>query len=85
MSKHTTVRLSPALTRKAKAYARAHSLTFTAVMERALSTYLARPEADRAPRRIEIPSSGTGGTLPGVDLNSNARLLDIMDGISEPD
>lgn len=85
MPKHTTVRLSPAVRRKAQAYARAHNLTFTAVMERALVAYLARPAAERAPRRIEIPSSGTGGTLPGVDLNSNAKLLDIMDGISEPD
>jgi len=82
MPKHTTVRLNPALQRKAKAYARTHNLTFTAVMERALMSYLARPEAGRKPRRVEIPSSGTGGTLPGVDLNSNAKLLDIMDGIA---
>lgn len=81
MPKHTTVRLNPALQRKAKAYARAHSLTFTAVMERALMEYLARPASERAPRRVDFPSFGTGGTLPGVDLDSNAKLLDIMDGI----
>jgi hypothetical protein len=81
MPKHTTVRLNPALQRKAKAYATANNLTFTAVMERALVAYLARPTAERARRRVVIPSSGTGGALPGVDLDSNAKLLDIMDGI----
>jgi hypothetical protein len=85
MPKHTTVRLNPALTRKAKAYARANKLTFTAVMERALQEYLASPRSAKRPRKIAFPTFGTGGTLPGVDINNNAKLLDIMDGIVDPD
>ncbi len=85
MPKHTTVRLNPALTHKAKAYARANKLTFTAVMERALAQYLAQPLSARMRKRIHLPSSGTGGVLPGVDINNNAKLLDIMDGIVDPD
>lgn len=85
MPRHTTVRLSPALTRKAKAYARANNLTFTAVMERALQTYLAAPRNAKRPRKITFPTFGTGGTLPGVDIDNNAKLLDIMDGVVDPD
>ena len=85
MPKHTTVRLNPAITRRAKAYAKANDLTFTAVMERALAAYLAQPRSGSRTAKVRIPSSGTGGVLPGVNLDDNAQLLDIMDGISEPD
>jgi hypothetical protein len=70
--------------RRVKAFARDHDLTMTAVMERALTAYLARPAEERTPRLIELPSSGAGGVLPGVNLDDTSQLLDIMDGVREP-
>lgn len=80
-NKHTTLRLNPSLMRRVKAYARKHDLTLTAVMERALATYLARPPRDKAAAPVRFQTFSTGGTLDGVDLDSNARLLDVMDGV----
>ena len=80
--KHTTVRLSPALVAKAKAYAERHEITLTKVMECALVEYIA--PARRAPARavaFRLPAFGKGGTRPGVNLDSNAELLDLMDGV----
>ena len=31
------------------------------------------------PQKVTIPTWGGGGVLPGVDLNSNAALLDLME------
>jgi hypothetical protein len=82
MPKHTTLRVHEALLRRAKAYARRHDLTLTAVMERALASYLADAEGARteAPA-VELPSFGRGGVRAGVDLDDTSALLDIMDGI----
>jgi hypothetical protein len=29
---------------------------------------------------VELPRSGAGGTLPGVDLDNTGALYDILDG-----
>ena len=81
-ARHTTLRLSPALIARAKAYADDHDLTLTKVMERALVEYIAsnRGAPSRA-RAVRLPAFGRGGLLPGVNLDSNAELLDRMDGI----
>jgi hypothetical protein len=82
MPKHTTLRVHEALMRRAKAYARRHDLTLTAVMERALAAYLADaggPRSEAAP--VELPSFGRGGVRGGADLDDTSSLLDIMDGI----
>lgn len=82
MPKHTTLRVHEALLRRAKAYARRHDLTLTAVMERALASYLADAEGSRAEApAVELPSFGRGGARAGVDLDDTSALLDIMDGI----
>lgn len=39
---------------------------------------LRRDDAGRAPFRVR--AFGGGGTQPGVDLDDNAALLDLMDG-----
>ena len=81
MPKHTTLRVHEALLQRAKAYARRHDLTLTAVMERALAAYL----ADTGPRDsvspVELPSFGRGGVRAGVELDDTSALLDVMDGI----
>jgi hypothetical protein len=84
MPKHTTLRVNDALLRRAKAYARRHDLTLTAVMERALATYLAEAGTARAePSPLDLPSFGRGGVRPGVDLDDTSALLDVMDRGSE--
>ena len=80
-NRHTTLRLSDALIRKAKVYARKNDLTLTAVMERALSTYLSE-SAPRQPKKpFTLPSFNFGPPLPGVNLDDTSALLDLMDGI----
>jgi hypothetical protein len=80
----TTVRLSEGLFREAKAEASRRGETMTALIERGLRLVLA--SASKTGRRPKIvlpvsPAKGGGnGTLPGVDLNDSAALLDIMEG-----
>lgn len=33
------------------------------------------------PRPIRLPVIGGGGVRPGVDLNNNAQIQDILDGV----
>jgi hypothetical protein len=77
----TTVRLSEGLLREAKAEASRRGETVTALIERGLRLVLASAsKTGRRPRIILPVSKQTGGTLPGVDLNDSAALLDIMEG-----
>jgi hypothetical protein len=80
-NRHTTLRLSNTLVRKAKVYARKNDLTLTAVMERALSEYLAESAQRRLAKSFTLPTFDLGGPLPGVDLDDTSALLDLMDGI----
>jgi len=83
MSRHmrTTIRLDDALLERAKREAARRGETLTSLIERGLRLVLARPQRYRERRRVEIPvcQSG-GGTLPGVDLDDSAALLDILEG-----
>jgi hypothetical protein len=46
-----------------------------------LKLVLAGPPPRRDRRRVVIPvSPARGGTLPGVDLDDSAALLDIVEG-----
>jgi hypothetical protein len=77
----TTVRLDDALGERAKREAARRGETLTALIERGLRLALARPEPRRARRRVEIPvCRAGGGTLPGVDLDDSAAVLDILEG-----
>ncbi len=83
MSGHmrTTVRLNDALLEQARREARRRGKTFTALLEQGLRLALAKPVEGRRRRRVLLPvSRATGGTLPGVDLNDSAALLDILEG-----
>jgi hypothetical protein len=76
----TTVRLSDDLLRKAKKRAAEKGQTLTSLIEEGLKVVLAEPKAGRRPK-VELPiSSASGGTLPGIDLNNSADLLDKMEG-----
>jgi hypothetical protein len=84
MSRHmrTTVRLDEPLLREVKRQARERGETLTSLIEQGLRLVLAgsRLRAVR-PRRIVLPvSKARGGTLPGIDLNDTAAILDRMEG-----
>lgn len=75
----TTVRLEDDLLRRTKQYATEQGTTLTAVIRDALQAYLTRP-ATAAKCPLDLPVSGRGGTLPGIDLDDSAQLYDVMDG-----
>jgi hypothetical protein len=83
MSRHmrTTVRLDDALLDRAKREAARQGETLTSLIERGLRLVLARPHRRRERQHVEIPvCRAGGGTLPGVDLDDSADLLDIVEG-----
>ena len=68
-----TIRLDDALHREAKRYTREHGITFTAVVQEALEEKLA---STRKPFKLV---TFHGKLRPGVNLNNNAEVLDIME------
>ena len=79
----TTVRLDDKLLEEAKKEAARHGKTLTAFMDEAIRQALAQAKHPPPRKRVRLPvSRATGGTLPGVDLNDTASLLDIMEGES---
>lgn len=77
----TTIRLNDDLLVQAKESAIKSGRTLTAVVEDALRQALSRKAVQPKRRRIRLISSGKGGPRPGVNINSTAQLLDIMEGI----
>lgn len=77
----TTIRLDDDLLQDAKQAAAASGRTLTALIEDALRVALARRRSRDTPTPVELPTfKGGGGLQPGVDLDDNAALLDLMDG-----
>jgi hypothetical protein len=78
----TTVRLSKPLLERARQEAARRGMTLTALIEQGLGLALRRPLKHSERKEIALPvSSATGGTLPGVNLDRNAELLDRMEQI----
>lgn len=75
----TTIRLPHDLYTRVKVMAASQDATVTSVIEDALRSALARHEQapSRTPYRV-APLQGNG-LQPGVDLDDNAALLDLMD------
>jgi len=83
MSRHmrTTVRLKDTLLEQAKREAARREETLTGLIEEGLRLVIAQSGAPRRRKKVTLPvCRAGGGTLPGVDLNDSASLLDIMDG-----
>ena len=79
--KRTTVRLDDALLEQVKREARRRGETLTSLMEKGLRLVVAQSRPSRRRPRVELPvCKARGGTLPGVDLNDSAAVLDRMDG-----
>jgi hypothetical protein len=75
----TTVRLDPGLMAKAKKEAARRGETLTSLIECGLRLVLARSAHNSKKHHIRIPvSKAKGGTLPGVDLDNSAAVLDLM-------
>jgi hypothetical protein len=77
----TTVRLDEALLERARQEAVKRKTTLTALIEQGLELVLRRPMRTAMRQPIVLPECDAGGgTLPGIDLNDSASLLDRMDG-----
>ena len=79
----TTLRLDDELLARAKQLALARGRSLTAILEEALRDLLHRQSAT-VPTPLDLPTYGTGGTLPGVDLDDSAALIDLMDAGASP-
>lgn len=75
----TTIRLPDDLLAAAKRHAAATGRTLTRVIEDALRAALARQERASETPDVSLPTFGSGGLHPGVDLDDSAALLDIME------
>ena len=71
----TTIRLPADLFKAVKHYAAENDTTFTAVVEAALEEKLA---LNSSPKPFKLITSD-GKLRPGVNLNNNAEVLDIME------
>jgi hypothetical protein len=49
------------------------------LLVRAAKRFAIRKDRSRA---ATLPTGGTGGVRPGVDLNNSAALLEVMEGTS---
>jgi hypothetical protein len=75
----TTLRLDDSLLHQAKQEAARRGMTLTSLIEQGLRLVLARPKKPAERPKVRAPvSSARGGTLPGVDLNDSAALLELM-------
>jgi Bacterial antitoxin of type II TA system, VapB len=77
----TTLNLDDDLLRDAKRLAAERGTTLTALMEDALRIVVRRVEKPKPRRRRKLPTTGVPGAgfMPGVDLDSNAATLDLME------
>jgi len=78
----TTVSIADPILTQAKDLARDRGQSLGQVIEQALRRELM---ATPAPvKRIELPTAGGGGVMPGVDLTSNRSMYEAMEGPGIP-
>ena len=75
----TTVTIDDRLLELAKERAHEQHLTLGQLVERGLQAELMRPAVDRG-ERPELPTLA-GRPLPGIDMTSNAAMLDAMEDL----
>ncbi len=80
----TTLRIDDQLLRTAKKAAAESGRTLTAVIEDALRQALATRKPKTNTTRFRLPVFDMGETLPGVDLDNSAALLDLMEAGDDP-
>jgi hypothetical protein len=76
----TTVRLDEALLERARQEAARRGVTLTSLIEQGLELALRRPLKRSQRAMVELPvCRAGGGTLPGVDLDDSAAVLERME------
>jgi hypothetical protein len=78
----TTIILPDELYRQVKERARAEDRTFTSFLEEAVRAALADGAMKPARAKADVflaPPSGGSGVRPGVELDDNAALADLLD------
>ena len=80
----TTINLPDDLILRAKKAALEADTTLTEVIENALREALAKRRHKKPGREFKLITSGRGGLQPGVDLDDTSSLLDLMDGLDDP-
>ncbi len=81
----TTIRLDDQLLIEIEQYAVRSGQTLTAVVEDALRLMLANQRQLEKQEKVKLLTVEGNGTLPGVDLDDSARLLDFMEEANAPD
>lgn len=77
----TTVDINEDILHRAKVRAAKTNRTLTSIIEDGLRHVLNENASVSPKRRITVPVCGSGGLLPGVDLDDTCSLLDRMDGL----
>lgn len=80
----TTISIDDEILAEAKVIAARSGRTLSDVVEDALREARARRATTPGSRELELKTFDGGGTRAGVDLNSNAALLDLMDRDAPP-
>ncbi len=74
-----TMNLDDQLYRRVKIRAAEEGTTVTSLVEQALEALLSAHAKPQAIFRVPVLPSA-GGVLPGVDLSSNAAVMELLDG-----
>ncbi len=77
----TTVRLDDQLLNEAKLHVAKTGRTLTALLEDALRTFLAMKRQGPVRRQLKLPTYHGGALQPGIDLDNNADVLDVMERV----
>jgi hypothetical protein len=74
----TTVRIKDDLLQRARKRATEEGRTLTSLIEDGLVLVLTKSKVARRKRVVLPVSKGSGGVLPGVDLNRSGDLEEVM-------
>jgi plasmid stability protein len=75
----TTIRLDDDLIKQAKVRAAEQGITLTQLIDESLRERLSARPRRMSVEPFRLPTYGEGGTRPGVDLDDNRALRDLMD------
>lgn len=76
----TTINVDEQILIRTKAEALAKGKTIGTIIENALHQYFLKQDGLPAPRPAPLPTFKGVGLQPGVDLDSSASLMDVMEG-----
>jgi hypothetical protein len=81
----TTIRINDQLLIETKQYAAGTGQTLTAVIEDALRQMIDRQKQSEKRKKVKLLTVQGSGTLPGVDLDDSASLLELMEEANASD